>query len=191
MESRVSKRLVFKLDLCQTQINPKDKSWKVSGTSLKQECPENSKKLRPQTIGHSYIFQGEVVLTFSPTVTSPPKNNKHIHCEQKGTGQSLRVKSKQVVPACLSLTSPLISFTLIYVLANFYGNDPMQTQKQLLTVTAQLQAKILTSISYQSKWRFGTDEILHANSNYLLNYTLFRTNKQLYPNCFLLFAQVS
>lgn len=98
-------------------------------------------------------FQGEVVLTFSPTVTSPPQNNKHIHCEQKGTGQSLRVKSKQVVPACLSQTTPLISFTLIYLLANFYGNDPMQTQKQLLTVTAQLQAKILTSISYQSKWR--------------------------------------
>lgn len=37
----------------------------------------------------------------------------------------------------------------------------------------------------------GTDEILHANSNYLLNYMLFRTNKQFYPNCFLLFASVS
>lgn len=55
----------------------------------------------------------------------------------KGTDQPLRGKSKQVFPACLPSTTPLVSLT--YVSAVFCGNNPMQTQKQLLTVTAQLQ----------------------------------------------------
>lgn len=67
----------------------------------------------------------------------------------KGTEQPLRGKSKQVFPAYLPSTTPLVS--LFYVSATFCGNNPMQTQKQLLTVTAQLQIKILTSINYQSK----------------------------------------
>lgn len=70
----------------------------------------------------------------------------------KGTDQPLRVKSKQVFPACLPLATPLSSLT--YASASFCGNNPMQTQKQLFTVTAQLQTKILTSINYESKGIF-------------------------------------
>lgn len=67
----------------------------------------------------------------------------------KGTDQPLRGKAKQVFPACLPSTTPLVSLT--YVSATCCGNNPMQTQKQLLTVTAQMQIKILTSNNYQSK----------------------------------------
>lgn len=110
----------------------------------------------------------------------------------KGTDQQLRVKSKQVFPACLPSTTPLVS--LAYASVNFCGNNPMQTQKQLLTVTAQLQTKILTSINYQSK---GIFELCLYYLNWwrssckfkvLTNNILFRTNKQIYPDCFWLFA---
>lgn len=102
----------------------------------------------------------------------------------KGTDQPLRGKSKQVFPTCLPSTTPLLSLT--YVSAAFCGNNPIQTPNQLLTVTAQLQTKILTVINYQSK---GILELClyilrwHSSCKFkvLSNYILFKTNKQIYP----------
>lgn len=91
-------------------------------------------------------------------------------------------QSQCLLPGCLS--PALLDLSLwFHVLAHLRRNDPVQTQKQFLKMITQPQAKVLTSISYQSKWilepwlsSLWTATILHAGSKYRPNYFLFRTN---------------